>query len=358
MEAFINPILFYLCLIVGGFGIALALPRRVVSPQIIGGMIAAAGFGVIFLLLGLRTYEGDPSNLPSPYFYLFSFIAIAASLRVISHPRPVYAALYFIMTILSSSVLYLLLEAEFMAFALIIIYAGAILITYLFVIMLASQAPSETEVGSLSEYDAYSREPMVATVLGFVLLAVLSGLIATGLAGNDSQPALKPASVVRTDLTPELPKKVLRELDSRGFFGEFVHEGGSGVPFVRPELDAMPVDGTVITLTVDDASAASALLADPYETRVTELLVDETAAATAGGTMQFNLPRGALPSNIDGVGYTLVAGHPMALELAGVILLMAMLGAVVLARKQIELTEDEKAARARTLEADLSGGGS
>jgi hypothetical protein len=59
------------------------------------------------------------------------------------------------------------------------------------------------------------------------------------------------------------------------------------------------------------------------------------------------LPKDVRPTNLDGVGWTLVAGHPVTLELAGVILLMALLGAVVLARKQIELGEEEKEAVAR-----------
>ena len=48
-----------------------------------------------------------------------------------------------------------------------------------------------------------------------------------------------------------------------------------------------------------------------------------------------------LPTNTQEVGWELVAGFPVGLEIAGVILLMAMFGAVVLARRQIELGEDE-----------------
>ena len=74
-----------------------------------------------------------------------------------------------------------------MAFALIIIYAGAILITYLFVIMLATQAPSEEALERLSDYDAASREPMFATIAGFVMLALLTGIMARGLPDADPQ---------------------------------------------------------------------------------------------------------------------------------------------------------------------------
>ena len=133
-----SPILLYVGCALGALGLALALPRRGLSPQIIGAMVAGVGLGVLFVAMGVS----NPSHLPNYNFYIFSVIALGASLRVISHPRPVYAALYFIMTILASCGLYVLLSAEFMAFALIIVYAGAILITYLFVIMLATETPT------------------------------------------------------------------------------------------------------------------------------------------------------------------------------------------------------------------------
>ena len=49
-----------------------------------------------------------------------------------------------------------------------------------------------------------------------------------------------------------------------------------------------------------------------------------------------------MPSNPEMVGMALVADFPVSLELAGIILLMAMFGAVVLARRQIELGDEEK----------------
>ena len=83
---------------------------------------------------------------------------------MITHHRPVFAALYFVLVVLSSAGLFLMLEAEFMAFALIIVYAGAILITYVFVIMLAQQAPVPGEEARQAEYDVIPREPAAAVV--------------------------------------------------------------------------------------------------------------------------------------------------------------------------------------------------
>ncbi len=83
---------------------------------------------------------GSQAGRPATFFVIFSVIAVAAAVRMITHSKPVYSALYFILVVLSSAGLFLLLQAEFMAFALVIVYAGAILVTYVFVLMLAQQA--------------------------------------------------------------------------------------------------------------------------------------------------------------------------------------------------------------------------
>src|SRR5439155_5658662 len=114
----------------------------------------------------------------SVFFWLFAAVAILGAVRVVTHPRPVYSALYFVLSVLATAGLFILLWAEFLAAALVIIYAGAILVTYVFVIMLATQsarpgAPQGAEVGGVAEYDAVSREPILACAIGFTLMGVL-----------------------------------------------------------------------------------------------------------------------------------------------------------------------------------------
>lgn len=102
----------------------------------------------------------------------------------------------------------------------------------------------------------------------------------------------------------------------------------------------------MVTLTITDEAAFNASIEGARGREVVALV--PTFAPTPGKAM-IRVPSTVRVTNTDGVGWDLVARHPMALELAGIILLMAMLGAVVLARKQIELGEDEKAERARML---------
>ena len=337
MDFVANPVLLYACVALGAIGVALALPRPKVSPQLIGLLVAAIGVGGAFLALGLRAGE----QRPGPFFYVFSLITLGSGLRVITHPKPVYAALFFILTILSSSALYLMLQAEFMAFALVIIYAGAILITYLFVIMLAEQAPSEDELGSMTPYDKFSREPIAATVVGFVLLGVLTSMMSRGV--QELEPAASRGQGAA--LLERMPRKVVEGLDRAGVLSP---RGGLAEPALKEVGGLLDAQARTISLTIEDAERFQRSLDDP---RIALMVggVDrakELQAAQAGESVTLSLPDDVRNENIHGVGFALIAEHPMALELAGVILLMAMLGAVVLARKQIEMGEDAKAAQA------------
>lgn len=101
MGEVINPFILYAGVVFGGLGVLLALPRKRVSPQLIGGLLGALGLGVLLIGLGLKASPGK--QLPNVYFYVFAAVALGGCLRVITHPRPVYAALYFILTILASA---------------------------------------------------------------------------------------------------------------------------------------------------------------------------------------------------------------------------------------------------------------
>jgi NADH-quinone oxidoreductase subunit J len=83
-----------------------------------------------------------------------------------------------VLTVMASAGLFVLMWAEFMAAALVLIYAGAILVTYVFVIMLAAEATTVSGPGGamheqLAEHDAISREPILASAIGFALLGIV-----------------------------------------------------------------------------------------------------------------------------------------------------------------------------------------
>jgi NADH-quinone oxidoreductase subunit J len=69
-------------------------------------------------------------------FYLFALILVAAATGVITVRNPVHAVLFLVLAFFSSAAIWLLLHAEFLAIALIIVYVGAVMVLFLFVVMM------------------------------------------------------------------------------------------------------------------------------------------------------------------------------------------------------------------------------
>ncbi len=69
-------------------------------------------------------------------FYLFSFVMLAAAVGVITVRNPVHAALHLVLAFFTCSGLWLLLEAEFLAITLVLVYVGAVMVLFLFVVMM------------------------------------------------------------------------------------------------------------------------------------------------------------------------------------------------------------------------------
>lgn len=69
-------------------------------------------------------------------FYLFSGVATLAALGVITSRNPVYSVLFLVLTFFSSACIWLLLEAEFLAITLVLVYVGAVMVLFLFVVMM------------------------------------------------------------------------------------------------------------------------------------------------------------------------------------------------------------------------------
>ncbi len=302
--------LLYIACVAGAAALYLTLrpPKGKRGLRVAGGLVGLGVFGWLIwaapeLLQTMAGIAVKPEGRPEAFFLMFSLISIASAVRMITHDRPVYSALYFVLVVLSSAALFLLLQAEFMAFALIIVYAGAILITYLFVIMLAQQAPNPDMPEAEADYDRLPREPAFACVVGFVLLAVLGNMVFAGVPMLRSRP---------------------RELAVQRLMWE--------------SLNLMPRD----LQRVVEELAPGAAIAENAEVQVGEggAYIEIKQAGETNPT-RLAIPPEKLPNNVQRVGLDLVAKFPVSLELAGVILLMAMFGAVVLARKQIELGEDE-----------------
>ena len=177
----------------GAIGLYLMLPRGQAWAVKLGALIGvlALGSGLSYVThWAAVNYPATHGTGPGLFFYAFALITVASAVGVVCHPKPIYAALYFVLMTLAISGLFVLVMAEFIAIVLIIIYAGAILVTYVFVIMLAS--PSSSVAAAAADYDRISADPLVAVLVSFLLLGTVletlfthapHGFIAAGSAG-------------------------------------------------------------------------------------------------------------------------------------------------------------------------------
>jgi NADH-quinone oxidoreductase subunit J len=100
-------------------------------------------------------------------FFIFAGLAVAGAVNLLAQRHPINSALSLVVVMASLAVLYLLLGAEFVAVIQIIIYAGAIMVLFVFVIMLLNAGEEERTYGS-----------KIATLFGMPAVAVIAGLIA------------------------------------------------------------------------------------------------------------------------------------------------------------------------------------
>ncbi len=104
-------------------------------------------------------------------FYVFAAVAVAASLLVVGQRSPIYSVLLLIASFAALAGLYVLLDAPFLAVIQIIIYAGAIMVLFLFVVMLLN-APHEMAAGDERRWAVHGPR-RAGTVIGLALLVEL-----------------------------------------------------------------------------------------------------------------------------------------------------------------------------------------
>jgi NADH-quinone oxidoreductase subunit J len=70
------------------------------------------------------------------FFYLFAAVTVFSALRVVTARNPVHSALFLVLTFFSAAAIWLLLKAEFLAITLVLVYIGAVMVLFLFVVMM------------------------------------------------------------------------------------------------------------------------------------------------------------------------------------------------------------------------------
>ncbi len=193
-------------------GVWWLMPRVTRLPKVIGLILSIAGADWLVYQLNASGLSGQRL-----LFATFATVAVLSAILMITNRKPVYSALWFAVATLAVCGLFLLQSAPFLAAATVIGYAGAIVVTFLFVIMLAQQS-GETI------YDQRSRQPLLATILGVLLLSALLAKMkntnAEDLQFSNAQP---PVAVVNTFSHPAKGQELGQMLAlGRSLFGDYL----------------------------------------------------------------------------------------------------------------------------------------
>ena len=127
-------------------------------------------------------------------FFAFSLTMIGAATGVITVRNPVYAALFLVLTFFSAAAIWMLLEAEFLAIVLVVVYVGAVMVLFLFVVMML-----DINLAPLNE--GFIRYLPVGLLVALAMAAELMTVIwLRGRFGADlyPQPAAHPADYSNT----------------------------------------------------------------------------------------------------------------------------------------------------------------
>jgi NADH-quinone oxidoreductase subunit J len=121
-------------------------------------------------------------SFPTICFYLFSAILVFAALRVITARNPVHAVLYLVLAFFTSGMIWMLMQAEFLAIAIILIYVGAVMVLFLFVVMML-----DINVEKMRE--GFWRYLPVGLVVATIMVAEMAMVLNGRYFGLDSLPA-------------------------------------------------------------------------------------------------------------------------------------------------------------------------
>lgn len=336
-----------LTVLVGMAAVYLLMPRPKPYPGLWGG---AAG-GIALLLTGAQLIHTGLSP-EAVLFYAFSGIAIIAGVLLITQSNPARAALSFALVVLSTCGLFLLQGAPFLMAATTIIYAGAIIVTFLFVLMLAQQHGQ-------SDADLRSREPFLATLAGFVLLgALIYVLQLTYTTPKLDELLARVHKAAEQKKSEDIVKELGNDEDNK-----FFKDLGEAIRTVRGGRELQDIRLNKVDYDLAVKWTAAARLPEPERTQEMKKVLEEIAElgqrcrVLAGRlappltpdrplsdlsgpppnrTIRFDA-RGNAPLPADNtafLGRALFTDYLLAVELGGTLLLVATVGAIAIAGRR------------------------
>ena len=124
-------------------------------------------------------------------FYVFGAVLVLSGLAVITARNPVHGVLFLVLAFFTAAAIWLLLRAEFLAIALVVVYVGAVMVLFLFVVMML-------DINLERVREGFWRNLPLALVVGVIMVAEMAFVIAGRYFGVASQPRALPADYSNT----------------------------------------------------------------------------------------------------------------------------------------------------------------
>ena len=124
-------------------------------------------------------------------FYAFATVLLAAGLCVITARNPVHAALFLVLSFFTAAAIWLLLRAEFLAITLVLVYVGAVMVLFLFVVMML-------DINIERMREGFWKNLPLAIVVGGIMMAEMAAVLWGRTFGVAPQPVARPADYSNT----------------------------------------------------------------------------------------------------------------------------------------------------------------
>jgi NADH-quinone oxidoreductase subunit J len=130
-------------------------------------------------------------NVTTGLFYIFSTVLLIAAFRVITARNPVHAVLFLVLTFFQGAMIWMLLKAEFLSIVLVLVYVGAVMVLFLFVVMMMDINVENLRHGFWKHFP-------FAAVVGVVIALEMSAVSMGGFRGTDAAPVVVGPAVSNT----------------------------------------------------------------------------------------------------------------------------------------------------------------
>ncbi|MGC4006179.1 MAG: NADH-quinone oxidoreductase subunit J [Pirellulales bacterium] len=293
-------------MLLSALGMWLMLPRGRQGGRLLGAVVGLAGLGC-FAWLG-QCLGGFTDNA---VFGIVGVTAVVAAVAAVTFRSPVYCAIWFALSLLATAGLFMIQGAQFLGVATVVVYAGAILVTFLFVLMLAQPEGH-------AHYDRVSWEGLLAAVTGSVLVGILT-MTVVGVLSPGKEPQLTALFAAGKPAAELLPKS-----DIHGARAVKTDDGKLRVELLLAAAPQPDLEGKLRTAIASDVAQAYGV--SPENVSLTLAAQGIPPQHTPGKRADNILNK----EHVAKLGGTLFSKHLIAVEVAGTLLLVALVGAIAI----------------------------